>query len=266
MPRLIYKNIMCFNVPNIPMLPGEIFVQVTDYAVNGVFNCYRISNYGRIFNCITNAFINNYNAYGDYLSVSLATINGYKNILVHRLMMLCFHPIDNPDLYQVNHKDGNKTHNELYNLEWVTRSENVIHAYNTGLHHLGEDNIRTTITNEIAIAICERLQEGIYTNKQIASMYNTTESVVSDIKQGHGWKFISKDYTFHQRPGKLLTDNDVEKICQYFQENPKIGTINDLCRDALRYIGLEPSDRMVEALRKIYTRKHSTNISNKYLF
>lgn len=257
---------MCFNVPTIPALPGEIFIQISDYAVSGVFNCYRVSNYGRVFNCITNTFNNIYTAYNNYLSVSLVTINGYKSILIHRLMMLCFYPIDNPELYDVNHKDGDKKHNELYNLEWTTRSENIIHAYNTGLHHLGEDNTRTNITNDIAIAICERLQEGIYTNKQIADMYGTTESVVSDIKQGHGWKFISKDYNFYQRPGRLLTDNDVEQICQYFQDNPKTGTINDLCRDALRYIGQEPNDRMVEALRKIYTRKHSKNISNKYLF
>ena len=266
MPRLIYKNIMCFNIPIIPALPGEIFVPVTDYAVSGVFNCYRVSNYGRVFNCVTNAFNNtNETGYG-YINTSINTIYGSKHMCIHRLMMLCFYPIDNPELYQVNHKDGNKKHNELYNLEWVTPSENIQHAYDTGLHHLGENNVHTTISNEIAIAICERLQEGIYTNKQIADMYNTTECVVSDIKQGHGWKFISKDYTFYQRPGRLLTDNDIEQLCQYFQDNPKTGTINDLCRDALKYIELEPSDRMVEALRKIYTRKHSTRISNKYLF
>lgn len=266
MSKLVYKNIMCFNIPNIPAMPNEIFVSVTDYSVNGVYNCYKVSNYGRVFNCITQTFITNYIAYNNYLSVSLATINGYKSVLIHRLMMLCFFPIDNPDLYQVNHKDGNKTHNELYNLEWVTRSENIIHAYNTGLHHRGEDHVNTTISNEVAIAICEKLQEGIYTNKQIANMYNTTEHIVSDIKQGHGWKFISKDYTFYQRPGKLLLDDTVEQICEYFQNNPKIGTINDHCRNALKYIGIEPEERIVETVRKIYTHKYYINISNKYLF
>lgn len=266
MSRFSYNNIMCYITPIIPTMPGEIFTPVTDHAVNGVYNCYMVSNCGRVFNCITQTFNTIYTAYGNYLSVSLATINGYKSILLYRLMMLCFYPIDNPDLYDVNHKDGNKTHDELYNLEWVTKSENIIHAYNTGLHHTGEDNIHSTISNETAIAICEKLQEGKLTNKQIADVFNTTESVVSGIKQGYTWKFISKDYNFYQRPGRLLTDANVEQICQYFQDFPKIGTIKDHCRDALKYIGIEPDEKIVDTVRKIYTHKYYINISNKYLF
>ena len=55
-----------------------------------------------------------------------------KAVKVHRLVAELFVP--NPQgLKEVNHKDGNKLNNHADNLEWCTRSENVSHAYATGL-------------------------------------------------------------------------------------------------------------------------------------
>lgn len=59
--------------------------------------------------------------------------------LVHRLICATFHRCPGKmEDYQVNHKDGDKTNNDADNLEWVTPSENILHAYMTGLR---SDNI-----------------------------------------------------------------------------------------------------------------------------
>lgn len=54
------------------------------------------------------------------------------NLYLHRVLALMFIP--NPDeVTNVNHIDGNKHNYKLENLEWVTPSENSLHAYRLGL-------------------------------------------------------------------------------------------------------------------------------------
>ena len=50
--------------------------------------------------------------------------NGEKTIAVHRLVMMGFEGVSNLD---VNHKDLNRLNNNLDNLEYCTRKENVYH-------------------------------------------------------------------------------------------------------------------------------------------
>lgn len=63
--------------------------------------------------------------------------NGISNYyLIHRLVAQTFLPNPN-NLPQVNHIDGNKKNNKLENLEWVTCSENITHAYKLKLNSKG---------------------------------------------------------------------------------------------------------------------------------
>lgn len=59
--------------------------------------------------------------------------NLQKQVLVHRLILSTFNPIENMNRYDVNHINGDKLDNRLENLEWCTRSENIKHSYKNGL-------------------------------------------------------------------------------------------------------------------------------------
>lgn len=79
-----------------------------------------------------------------YETVPLVNEKGTKTFLVHRLVAQAFIP--NPENKEtVNHIDGDKTNNNIDNLEWSTRGEQMIHAYDTGLKKY--NNIMTTSSN-----------------------------------------------------------------------------------------------------------------------
>ena len=68
-----------------------------------------------------------------YMNVSLYKDGKQKQYKVHRLIAQAF--ILNPqNKEQVNHIDGNKAHNVVWNLECCTCKENINHAVKTGLH------------------------------------------------------------------------------------------------------------------------------------
>lgn len=69
---------------------------------------------------------------GRYLTVLLCKNGKQVNHRVHRLVAEAFIP-NEYNKREVNHIDGNRENNRADNLEWVTREENMRHAFNTGL-------------------------------------------------------------------------------------------------------------------------------------
>ena len=106
-----------------PALDGEQWREV--HGIN-------VSNFGR-----------HRNAFG-VLSTPKPRANGYcsvgrgskhsgnfRTFLVHRLVAEAFLPKSSTHHNEVNHKDGNPSNNAVDNLEWVTRTENMQHSFQT---------------------------------------------------------------------------------------------------------------------------------------
>lgn len=64
---------------------------------------------------------------------------------VHILICMAFHGVPPTNKHEVNHKDGNKHNNLPDNLEWVTRGENIQHAYKEGLRKENRKVIMTDV-------------------------------------------------------------------------------------------------------------------------
>lgn len=92
---------------------------------------YSVSTEGEVRKDTTN-YILSQSSQQDYKFVGLIINGKQKRMRVHRMVALTF--IDNPDNKPyVNHINGNRSDNNVENLEWVTPSENTQHAVRTGL-------------------------------------------------------------------------------------------------------------------------------------
>jgi hypothetical protein len=133
---------------------------------------YEVSNLGKVRNISTGRILSNRPDSKGYHRISINVGGKYKDLKIHRLVATYFIENDNPlDKIEVNHKDGNKGNNEYTNLEWVTPSENALHAFETGLHsHIGEKNTNLKLTDEEVL----KIWDSNLTARQIEKIYGVS--------------------------------------------------------------------------------------------
>ena len=134
-----YKNLSLENLTTV--FEGVAYTEEWR-DINGYNGSYLISNFGRIKSlsrcCGTiptgqgrktkDRILKTKIRKNKYLSVGITYKKSLVTYRVNRLVGLYFIPnLENKEM--INHKDGIKTNNFFMNLEWNTRSENMLHAY-----------------------------------------------------------------------------------------------------------------------------------------
>lgn len=179
-----------------------------------------------------------------------------KSMLLHRLVALTFLEDSYSMDKEVNHKDANKLNNVVDNLEWVTRSENLKHAYSHQLLNVsGENNPRALLTETDVLSIYNRMLSG-ESNKSLADEYGIGTSTILSIKTKQSWNYLLKDLPDIQinHKSNKLSDELVRFICDKYVQGYTPKQVQNIIGDNVTY------DQLVDIKR----RKCFINISKEY--
>lgn len=148
----------------------------------------RVSSHGRIVNK------NKVPSFGrtignGYKGANIMIDGKMRSKLIHRLVAESFilsGPI--PSGMVVNHKDGNKFNNNVQNLEVVTPSQNMIHAFKNDLNkNKGETHYKARFTEEQIREIRKLNKEG-WGRRRLSKMYGCALGVMQGILNFRTWK------------------------------------------------------------------------------
>lgn len=134
-----------------------------------------------------------------YVRVSLSTSGKGKKHFVHRLVFQAFFPEISID--QINHVNGVKNDNRVVNLESVSSSENVRHAYNSGLTQIrkGEGHHLSLLNDSIILEIFKLRKEG-KTQQAIADKFGILREHVRMVLLRKCWKHVPVDESLLYSP------------------------------------------------------------------
>ena len=143
----------------------------------------------------------NFKRVGKITSKGYVQLSGKKDgkevfALEHRVIWAFYYGRENldPEL-QINHKNGIKNDNRVENLELVTPSANMKHAYLTGLNipRIGEENPDSRLTERQVLMIKVLLNSGGFEDSELAYQFGVTPTNIGHIKRGKIWTHIKPD-------------------------------------------------------------------------
>lgn len=132
--------------------------------------------------------------FADYENLPLWIDGKQQNFTVHSLVAEAFIG-PRPDGMDINHKNGDKKDNRPENLEYVTRAENIRHAFRTGLAKArdlrGELNGYAKLSASDAASIFTLYKSGVPV-RELSVRYCTHPSNVRLIVLGKAWKHVTE--------------------------------------------------------------------------
>ena len=200
---------------------------------------YSVNENGQIYSEFTGKMLKPFPNNNGYLMVDLFHDAVKQRVAVHRIVAITFIP--NPDEKPfVNHIDGNKQNNSADNLEWVTESENSIHALETGLSPKGSEKTLAKLTEVDVLEIQAAFERG-EKDFVLARKYKVTSGVISSIRLGKTWKHVSGKVfePSGSNPVKKLSAEDIPTIRQMFVDglnDAQIGRMFNVARGTINQI------------------------------
>lgn len=149
---------------------------------------YYVTDDGRIWSEKSNKFLSQHQDKDGYMKVRMGSFDidpgKTHTFSVHRLVLENFNPIKGMENLQVNHIDGDKTNNNLSNLEWVTCKENIQHAIDNNLR--AKVNGAAKLTPDQVKEIYTRSNNG-ERNVDLSKEYHIHPDIIGKIKNGKMW-------------------------------------------------------------------------------
>jgi hypothetical protein len=191
-------------------------------AIPGFETRYSATRNGDIYSHYSNRFLKPSSNNNGYLRVCLYNNNEHQDLLVHRLVAITY--ILNPENKPcVNHKDRDRTNNNVDNLEWCTHSENNEHS-----RQFTKVDTYRKYSFEEAHQIIKYTMDG-WRAKDIATALGIPLGGVKQVVFGDSYQDIRREYPWEERPTKSRTISDeiVLKICRMLEQRLSYKEISD---------------------------------------